>query len=68
MFRVIETRYYHEFGQDFVLREHTDRQCPYETVSLQASHGELSDLTDINWVCSKIPSQNIRRLEKLTIE
>ena len=56
MFRVIETRYYHEFGTGHVLREHTTRECTFDVVrKRQSAAGELTDLMNVDWVCAQIP-------------
>ncbi|KAJ3283818.1 hypothetical protein HK104_010217 [Borealophlyctis nickersoniae] len=60
LFRVYDTRVYHQFGTEFVVREHVAREAPYSIVREkipkpapweQSKKGEdLSLLTDANWV------------------
>ncbi|KAI8812671.1 TIP41-like family-domain-containing protein [Cladochytrium replicatum] len=67
LFRVLETRVYHCFDDDWVLREYSWREEDYDTIKQQlrkphlgaggGNGGEdLTMLTDPNWVASTLPN------------
>ncbi|KAI8925360.1 TIP41-like family-domain-containing protein [Entophlyctis helioformis] len=66
MFRVIDTRYYHEFGSDVLIREFHSREAPYDAIRkrlpwtrdpVAAPVQDLSMLTDTNWVTAQVEKE-----------
>jgi len=61
LFRVRETRLFHQFGGAEILRERASRECPYLFVQQKVpawKRGDLTPLTDVNWVLSMMPELN----------
>ncbi|CAG8775430.1 15309_t:CDS:2, partial [Gigaspora margarita] len=72
LFQLNETRVYHEFGTEYLLREYSSRENPYSKVKAQISKdkgNDISQLTDPDWVSSKLPKSKERDLilEKLRV-
>jgi len=42
MLRMNDTRYYHEFGSDFILREYTSREAKTQDLSVSKKRPNLS--------------------------
>ncbi|KAI8391162.1 TIP41-like family-domain-containing protein [Radiomyces spectabilis] len=55
LFRINDTRIYHEFGTSYVVREYTSKEAPYQYIRKIMGHGDVSLLNDANWIGSKLP-------------
>ncbi|ORZ15475.1 TIP41-like family-domain-containing protein [Lobosporangium transversale] len=61
LFRIHDTRIYHRFGTNAVVRECSTRESSYKEIraKIPRSNGEdLSLLLDSNWVSSQLPEQS----------
>ncbi|GAB5586633.1 Tap42 interacting protein [Umbelopsis nana] len=61
LFRINDTRIYHEFGTDCVIREYTSKEEHFAAVKAQLpkkSSDDISLLTDPNWVSTVLPSDS----------
>ncbi|TPX30920.1 hypothetical protein SmJEL517_g05611 [Synchytrium microbalum] len=77
IFRVNDTRLYHEFGQSCLIREFSSREAPYATVRNKLPKPapwepnkevqDLSHLTDANWVASVLPPPKLHKRERVII-
>ncbi|CAG8666844.1 3901_t:CDS:2, partial [Paraglomus occultum] len=70
LFRMNDTRVYHEFGSDKITREFMSREQPYAKIrSLIPLHRreDVSQLTDIEWVSSKLPPADEIIVEKARV-
>ncbi|OBZ89154.1 TIP41-like protein [Choanephora cucurbitarum] len=68
LFRVNETRLYHEFGQDYFVREFTSKEVHYQYIRQKLGRGDVSLLNDQQWVISvmpDIPNQSIKESIKI---
>ncbi|KAL2917844.1 Tap42 interacting protein [Polyrhizophydium stewartii] len=55
LLRINDTRVFHEFGSDVLIREYTSREAPYESVKQSAAAAQdLSAMTDANWVSARL--------------
>ncbi|KAI8362800.1 TIP41-like family-domain-containing protein [Blakeslea trispora] len=54
LFRVNETRLYHEFGQDYFVREFTSKEVHYHQIRQKLGRGDVSLLNDQQWVISNM--------------
>ncbi|KAF8980228.1 hypothetical protein BGZ46_004486 [Entomortierella lignicola] len=63
LFRIHDTRIYHRFGTDTVVRECSTRESSYRDTRAKiprSSGDDLSLLLDSNWVSSQLPEQTSR--------
>ncbi|KAI9499148.1 TIP41-like family-domain-containing protein [Zychaea mexicana] len=69
VFRINDTRIYHEFGSPYVVREYTSREDRFQTVfnKLPAAKSDVSLLGDPNWVASKLPPPTTFTRERLSL-
>ncbi|KAL1922334.1 uncharacterized protein VTP21DRAFT_9873 [Calcarisporiella thermophila] len=73
LFKMNDTRVYHEFGTNSILREYTAREESYDRIRSmipKKQAGDVSMLTDENWVSSVLPlpkEQDILR-EKIFVD
>ncbi|KAH8549962.1 TIP41-like family-domain-containing protein [Umbelopsis sp. PMI_123] len=66
LFRINDTRIYHEFGTDVVIREYTSKEEHYNAVKAQLPKkvsDDISLLTDANWVSTVLPTET-QKVEK----
>lgn len=73
LFRVNETRVYHEFDQGYLLREYSTREEHYDCIRAKLRPTkplDISPLTDANWVSAQLPAPKTGalRTEKVDIE
>ncbi|RGB28913.1 TIP41-like family-domain-containing protein [Rhizophagus diaphanus] len=58
LFRMNDTRVYHEFGTDYLQLEYSSREEHYNKIRAcipKYKGDDISQLTDINWINSKLP-------------
>ncbi|GBB97298.1 hypothetical protein RclHR1_02960011 [Rhizophagus clarus] len=58
LFRMNDTRTYHEFGTDYLQLEYTSREEHYNKIRAcipKYKEDDISQLTDINWINTKLP-------------
>ncbi|CAO3646063.1 unnamed protein product [Mucor hiemalis] len=68
LFRVNDTRLYHEFGSDYFIREFTSKEVHYNVVRQKLGRGDISLLNDQNWVSSVMPNEPVVSIkEKLKV-
>ncbi|CAG8659801.1 5389_t:CDS:10 [Cetraspora pellucida] len=72
LFQLNETRIYHEFGTKYLLKEYSSREIPYNKIKAQipkSKGNDISQLTDPDWVSSKLPKSKEHDLilEKLCV-
>ncbi|CAO3649564.1 unnamed protein product [Cunninghamella blakesleeana] len=63
LFRINDTRVYHEFGTPYVLREYTSKEQNYNSIKKSLYGRDVSLLNDQNWVASEF-SSNAKHLER----
>jgi type 2A phosphatase activator TIP41 len=59
LIRCFDTRYYHEVGNDYILREYIERESPVSSLK-----PEFQSTSDINSVIAQLKT-NVHQLEKL---
>ncbi|KAI8992235.1 TIP41-like family-domain-containing protein [Pilobolus umbonatus] len=57
LFRVNDTRIYHEFGKDYMIRQYTSKEEHYQTIKKILGNGDISLFNDQNWVSSALPEK-----------
>ena len=77
LFRVNDTRFYHEFGQPNLIREYVSREAPYSFIKSKLPKPapwepnkdvqDVSHLTDANWVASVLPPPKMVKKDKLFV-
>ncbi|KAG2199571.1 hypothetical protein INT47_012171 [Mucor saturninus] len=68
LFRLNDTRLYHEFGNDYFVREYTSKEAHYNVIRQKLGRGDISLLNDQNWVSSVMPDEPTESIkEKLKI-
>ncbi|KAI9486988.1 MAG: TIP41-like family-domain-containing protein [Benjaminiella poitrasii] len=68
LFRINDTRLYHEFGKDYIVREYSSKEAHYNEIRQKLDRGDISLLNDQNWVSSVMPSESIITIrEKLNV-
>ncbi|TPX39170.1 hypothetical protein SeLEV6574_g07395 [Synchytrium endobioticum] len=77
LFRINDTRIYHEFGHDSLIREFSCREAPYEEVRSKLPKSapwesnkvvqDLSNLADANWVASVLETAKSSRRERVRV-
>ena len=59
-FKIYDTRMFHEFSEDYVLREFKQGYASYDELKNRLpSQLDLSPLLDSNWVSSNIKTYNV---------
>ncbi|KAI7897882.1 TIP41-like family-domain-containing protein [Cokeromyces recurvatus] len=59
LFRMNDTRIYHEFGKEYLVREYTSKEVHYNDIKQKLGRGDISLLNDQNWVSSAMPNESI---------
>ena len=73
LMRIVDTRIYHEFGKDGIVKEFQVREMSYESVVAKlpftANGPDYSLLLDINWISSLLTESSIKntRLERMAL-
>ncbi|CAG8483095.1 443_t:CDS:2 [Ambispora gerdemannii] len=70
LFRLNETRVYHEFGTVYLIREYSSREEAYDKIRaaiLPHRGDDISQLTDPDWVSSKLPAPLEQIIEKINV-
>ncbi|CAO3667276.1 unnamed protein product [Rhizopus stolonifer] len=57
LFRINDTRLFHEFGQPYFVREYTSKEAHYNEIIEKLGKGDISLLNDQNWVSSAMPDE-----------
>ncbi|EIE84533.1 hypothetical protein G6F46_010803 [Rhizopus delemar] len=57
LFRINDTRLYHEFGNPYFVREYTSKEAHYNEILEKLGKGDISLLNDQNWVTSVMPDE-----------
>ncbi|CEG79445.1 hypothetical protein CU097_010565 [Rhizopus azygosporus] len=57
LFRINDTRLYHEFGNPYFIREYTSKEAHFNDISEKIGKGDTSLLNDQNWVSSVMPDE-----------
>ncbi|KAL4209658.1 TIP41-domain-containing protein [Rhizopus microsporus] len=57
LFRINDTRLYHEFGNPYLIREYTSKEAHFNDISEKIGKGDTSLLNDQNWVSSVMPDE-----------
>ncbi|KAG1448736.1 hypothetical protein G6F56_008859 [Rhizopus delemar] len=57
LFRINDTRLFHEFGQPYFVREYTSKEAHYNEIVEKLGKGDISLLNDQNWVSSAMPDE-----------
>ncbi|KAI9357832.1 TIP41-like family-domain-containing protein [Pilaira anomala] len=65
LFRVNDTRLYHEFGNDYFVREYTSKEVHYNVIRQKLGRGDISLLNDQNWVSSVMPEEPIEYVKEM---
>ncbi|CAO3653636.1 unnamed protein product [Cunninghamella echinulata] len=67
LFRINDTRVYHEFGSPYLVREYTSKEQSYYSIKKNLYGRDISLLNDQNWV-SSVFSSDTKTLERHTIK
>ncbi|KAI8047050.1 TIP41-like family-domain-containing protein [Gilbertella persicaria] len=68
LFRINDTRLYHEYGKPYFVREYTSKEVHYSKIRQKLGRGDISLLNDQNWVTSVMPQEpTITIKEKLKV-
>lgn len=63
--RMIDTRFYHEFDKDYIIREDSLRQESFESICRR--HPIVADdpryITDVNWLANVLPILEMKNLK-----
>ncbi|KAI9281826.1 TIP41-like family-domain-containing protein [Sporodiniella umbellata] len=57
LFRINDTRIYHQFGSPYFVREYTSKEIHYNQIIEKLGKGDISLLNDQNWVSSVMPDE-----------
>ncbi|KAF7725055.1 hypothetical protein EC973_000462 [Apophysomyces ossiformis] len=70
LFRINDTRLYHEFGSQFLIREYTSKEEHYQNIrkKLPPGKADISILNDANWVATALPeTPQVFKRERLDV-
>ncbi|KAI8086377.1 TIP41-like family-domain-containing protein [Halteromyces radiatus] len=64
LFRINDTRIFHEFGSSYLFREYTSKEDHYSNVRKKLEGNDIILLNDPNWVSSTLSSNTVTVMER----
>ncbi|KAI8344485.1 TIP41-like family-domain-containing protein, partial [Chlamydoabsidia padenii] len=64
LFRINDTRLYHEFGSPYLVREYISKEDHYKNIRQKLGAGDIGLLNDANWIASILSTERTTVLER----